>query len=554
MQDQKQPIITQLINNKNTIALKIEYSDFVFICRIADPIKDFLVINFSDRTQSFGMLPSGFLKRGGQPRHKETILSREIDRVIRPLINEPKLVDIYTVSRDKHLSNDKMVKYILQGVSEILLLKKYIDEPLNIILLEIPGVNFGVVTLYKNFVIGLSIQSNGVNYKDVVEYIKKNTRDFNNLGWKYQGIEEKIQEGGNYFQVCKTIMDYILDTGRQNDVNYFLNLYPNYYDGMKVVYLEKLQTNRVGGRKGLREIRSRIIEKDSFPGIKNKFSIIGHVGAPTTESYSKGMVIRASISSNPLNTSQILDSTDYDEKYDDFIIHYYNMGLSHDEFIAKRVSKRELGHAQLVKSSLSNFSSVDGTVVSMDFEVLVPNGGTSMFSTTLGSILLYNAGLKDIVITGSSSGMILKDGNVHRISDITYTEDLFGMCDVKISSQGDNIYASQADFKDIQSLHISILEEFISMSIEDNKKIYNQISEYLDRSINLPIPKVYIYKTKDSKNIGKFIGKGGSNIKDFTSKFNLTVDVEELSLKIYSEGELSSDCIKELKRLEFNKD
>ena len=560
MQDQTKPIIKQLLNNKEITALRIEYSDLVFICRIAEPIKDFLVINFSDRTQSFGMLPSGFLKRGGQPRHKETILGREIDRVIRPLINEAKIVDIYTISRDKNLSNDRMVQYILQGMSEILLLKKYIDEPLNIIRLDIPNVKFGVVTLYKNFIIGLSIQSNGVNYKDIAKQIQANCPNFTNMGWKYQGIENKIEPGvnyrKNYLQVTKTVLDYFFDTGKSKDINFFLEMYPDFYDGMKFAYLNEIKNgNRIGGRNSFTDVRTRVVEDDTFAGVNNRFSIVGYVGAPASEAYEKGMVIRASISCNPLNTSQILDATDYDEKYDDFIVHYYNCAISHPEFVGKRVSKRELGHANLIKSGLNNFDGVEGMVISIDAEVMIPNGGTSMFSTTLGSILLYNAGLTDKVITGNSSGLILKDNSIHRLSDITYTEDLFGMCDIKVSSHEDNIYAIQADFKDIKALHISILEEFLSISIQDNKKIYNQISKYINRSlINLPIPKVYVYKTKDSKNVGKFIGKMGVNIKEFTSKFNVSVDVEDLKLKIFSDQEISEECKSALKSLNFIED
>src|SRR5487761_2478913 len=86
-------------------AVLARYGDTIVLCtavgvKTAKPGQDFLplTVNYQEKAVAAGKLPGGFFKREGRPSEKETLVSRLIDRPIRPLFPEGYLCDTQVVA------------------------------------------------------------------------------------------------------------------------------------------------------------------------------------------------------------------------------------------------------------------------------------------------------------------------------------------------------------------------------------------------------------------------------------------------------------------------
>jgi len=219
-----------------------------------------------------------------------------------------------------------------------------------------------------------------------------------------------------------------------------------------------------------------------------------------------------------------------------FLLHYNFPGFSTGEVKPNRgTSRREVGHGNLalraLKKVLPDSCPYTIRVVS---DILESNGSSSMATVCAGTLALMDAGVQiKKPVTGIAMGLITDDkGNYAILSDILGDEDHLGDMDFKVCGTKDGITAVQMDLK-VNGLPYSVMEEAMNQAKAGRLHILNEISKTLSapnpdykahapRLLQIEIPQDFI---------GAVIGPGGKVIQEIQKTTNTTITITEINGK-----------------------
>ncbi len=217
-----------------------------------------------------------------------------------------------------------------------------------------------------------------------------------------------------------------------------------------------------------------------------------------------------------------------------FLLHYNFPPFSTGEAKAQRgVGRREIGHGNLAHRALKRMLPKDFPyVVRIVSDILESNGSSSMATVCAGTLALMDAGVQiKKPVSGIAMGLITDKGNVKFsiLSDILGDEDHLGDMDFKVTGTKDGITATQMDIK-VDGLSYEILEKALNQAREGRMHILGKITETIaepraemkdnaPRIIKLVIPK---------EMIGAVIGPGGKIIQDIQEKSGATISIDEI--------------------------
>ena len=249
-------------------------------------------------------------------------------------------------------------------------------------------------------------------------------------------------------------------------------------------------------------------------------------------------------------------------------LHHYNFPpYSAGEVKSLRgPGRREIGHGALVEKSLKFLIPSKEEfpyTIRIVSEILSSNGSTSMASVCASSLALFDAGVKiERHVAGISCGLIIeedeqkliKDRNFRILTDIQGPEDNHGDMDFKVAGTSEGVTAIQLDIK-TKGLTIEILKEgFIAA-----KKARQEILENMQKAIARPhpelspyAPKILTYRIEPEK-IREIIGPGGKTINKIIAETETAIDIEEDGLiyvtsKDKAMAEKAIDWIKNITR------
>ena len=197
------------------------------------------------------------------------------------------------------------------------------------------------------------------------------------------------------------------------------------------------------------------------------------------------------------------------------------------------VSRREVGHGMLAERSLakvldSNFID-QGYTIRVVSEVLESNGSSSMATVCAGSMSLMSAGVKlSNPVAGIAMGLILQDENYKILTDIQGMEDHLGDMDFKIAGTTNGITGFQLDIK-VEGITIEIMKKALEQAKTARLEILKTMNEAIAESrasLNHNAPILKIIKVNPSK-LKSLIGVGGKNIKEIVSETGSVVDIED---------------------------
>lgn len=216
-----------------------------------------------------------------------------------------------------------------------------------------------------------------------------------------------------------------------------------------------------------------------------------------------------------------------------FLLHYNFPPFSTGEARASRgTGRREIGHGNLALRALKGMIPDNYPyVVRVVSEILESNGSSSMATVCAGSLALMDAGVQiKKPVSGIAMGLISenKGKNFAVLSDILGDEDHLGDMDFKVAGTRDGITATQMDIK-VDGLSYEILEKALSQAKEGRMHILNKIEETIatprpDFKANAPRI-VTLQVPKDM--IGAIIGPGGKIIQAIQLESGASVSVEE---------------------------
>lgn len=222
-----------------------------------------------------------------------------------------------------------------------------------------------------------------------------------------------------------------------------------------------------------------------------------------------------------------------------FILHYNFPPFSTNDPKAPRgVGRREIGHGNLAMRALKNMIPSDiPYTVRVVSDILESNGSSSMATVCAGTLALMDAGVQiKKPVSGIAMGLITDNTSDKYcvLSDILGDEDHLGDMDFKVTGTRDGITATQMDIK-IDGLSYEILEKALDQARRGRMHILDLIEETIPapredykpqapRIVGITIPK---------EMIGAIIGPGGKIIQDIQATTNTTISIEEKDDKGY---------------------
>ena len=559
-------------------AVMVTYGGTTVLCTAVGAISakqgiDFfpLTVNYQEKTFAAGRIPGGFFKREGRPSEKETLVSRLIDRPIRPLFhknfkNETQIIAT-VLSHD--LENDPDIVAII-GASAAL---------------TISGLPFmGPIGACR---VGWSGSEYVLN--PTIEQMKEANLDLVVAGTKdgvlmveseASELSEEVMLGAVDYghKEMEKVIDAIIELAEVAakeprplpqepvDKNEYFKVIKPFSKKFEKAYKEKDKSKR---SKTLDEIRNEVLDKfgetvnvslastlikdlesDIVRGniLKTKKRIDGrdtktvrpivaevgtlpraHGSALFTRGETQTLVV-ATLGTG--QDEQIIDSLE-GEYRSKFMLHYNFPPYSVGE--AGRVGspgRREIGHGKLawraVNPLLPNGEDFPYTVRIVS-EVTESNGSSSMATVCGTSLALMDAGVPiKKPVAGIAMGLIKEKKEFSVLSDILGDEDHLGDMDFKVAGTKDGITSLQMDIK-ITSITKEIMEIALGQAKEGRIHILDEMAKAISNSREVladSAPKITTMKIKLEK-IRDVIGPGGKMIREICESTGAKVDIED---------------------------
>ncbi|OEG69263.1 polyribonucleotide nucleotidyltransferase, partial [Candidatus Endomicrobiellum trichonymphae] len=548
-----------------------------------------LTVDYRERTYAAGKIPGGFFKRESKPRDGEILVSRLIDRSIRPLF--PKYyrndTQISAVVLSHDGNNDSEMAAIL-GTSVALYTS---DLPFTT-----PVASVRVGKINGQFVVNPLIAEQKLSDLDLVvsgteealTMVEAGARELseaeilealNLAGETIKGIclfqktlptkikvaveqpqrnsllkadieAEAVSKAETSVVIKeKCEREFFWDSFKKDILSRLLEKYPEelpstinailedifYKKARELVLNKKIRTD---GR-GFEEIRPITCEIGMLPRV--------HGSSLFTRGQTQALV---TVTLGTPDDMQIMDEL-IDEYKERFMLHYNFPGFATGEPKSERfVSRREVGHGNLAKKALRHILPDEkdfGYTIRIVSDILESNGSSSMASVCGGSLALFNAGVPvKSSCAGVAMGLVREGSSYVILTDITGMEDHLGDMDFKVAGTRKGITALQMDIKNLgltTEIMAQALEQarhgrfFILDEMEEAILVpKNDLSSYAPRMLTLTIPQ---------NKIGELIGPGGKNIRKIQEDNNVKIDVEETG-KIFISG-IESDGVKSAK-------
>jgi polyribonucleotide nucleotidyltransferase len=541
-----------------------------------------LSVDYQEKFASTGKIPGGFLKRESRLSDYEILISRLVDRAIRPLFpsdyHAETQVMIYLISGDANALPDALAAFAasaalavsdipFQGpISEVRVARvdgKFIVNPtmeqkLRADMDLMVGASIENILMVEGEMKEVSEQEMLEALKIAHEAIKaqcevqieltKATNKTEKRTYSHEVHDENLREElwklmyDQAYEVAglltanksqrsdafaKIVDDYIAALPADSTIS--KDMVKHYYHDIQKKAARDLVLNkniRLDGRK-TKEIRQI-------------WSEVGYLPQPHGSAlFTRGET--QSLTSVTLGTKldeQMIDGAMI-EGSSKFILHYNFPGFSTGEVKPNRgPGRREVGHGNLAFRALKQVLPPDEKnpyTIRIVSDILESNGSSSMATVCAGSLALMDAGVPvKAPVSGIAMGMISdsKTGKYAILSDILGDEDHLGDMDFKVTGTEKGITACQMDLK-VDGLTYEILMEALLQAKEGRLHILNEMKKTLsaprpDLKPQTPRAETVVI---EKEMIGAIIGPGGKVVQDIQNTTGATVVIEEVNGK-----------------------
>ncbi|GAB3496944.1 polyribonucleotide nucleotidyltransferase [Spirosoma knui] len=229
---------------------------------------------------------------------------------------------------------------------------------------------------------------------------------------------------------------------------------------------------------------------------------------------------------------QIVDQAMF-QGYSKFLLHYNFPGFSTGEVKPNRgAGRREIGHGNLAHRSLKKVLPPENEnpyTIRIVSDILESNGSSSMATVCAGTMALMDAGIKiKAPVAGIAMGLI-SDGEKYAVlSDILGDEDHLGDMDFKVTGTEKGIVACQMDLK-VEGLSYEVLAQALEQARQGRLHILGEMRKGIAevRSDLKPhAPRAIVIKI-DTNQIGAVIGPGGKVVQDIQKDSGAVVNIDE---------------------------
>jgi polyribonucleotide nucleotidyltransferase len=560
-------------------AVVATYGETTVLCtavamKAAKPSQDFfpLTVNYQEKTFAAGKIPGGFFKREGRPSEKETLVSRLIDRPLRPLfvpgfVNETQVI-CTVLSHD--LENDPDIVSMI-GASAALTISgipflgpvggarvAYIDG--NYILnptlgeisrsrldLVLAGTVDGVLMveseadeLPEEVMLGAVVFGHR-EFQPVVQAIIELAETCAREPWSlpHEPVEPASIEARGRETVGPLIEDAYREQGKQERSNrldaaksQLTEIFPDEPQRTIALKLFKdLEKEIVRGAvlRGGARIDGR--DTRAVRPISCEVGILrrAHGSALFTRGETQALAV-ATLGTG--QDEQIIDALEGDYRQN-FMLHYNFPPYSTGE--TGRLGspgRREIGHGKLAWRAIHPLLPSKETfpyTIRVVSEITESNGSSSMASVCGASLALMDAGVPlPRPVAGIAMGLIKEAEGFAVLSDILGDEDHLGDMDFKVAGTERGVTALQMDIK-ITSITEEIMRVALSQAREGRLHILGEMAKALAGardSVNENAPRVTTFSIPKEK-IREVIGSGGKVIREITETTGAKIDIDD---------------------------
>ncbi len=225
--------------------------------------------------------------------------------------------------------------------------------------------------------------------------------------------------------------------------------------------------------------------------------------------------------------------------YNKFLLHYNFPGFSTGEVRPNRgAGRREIGHGALAQRSIKKVlpqGEDNPYTIRIVSDILESNGSSSMATVCAATLALMDAGIKiKAPVSGIAMGLISdeKTGKYAILSDILGDEDHLGDMDFKVTGTENGIVACQMDLK-INGLSYEVLSKALLQAKDGRLHILNEMKKTIaepNADMKPHAPRI-VSLTIDKEFIGAVIGPGGKIIQEMQRETGASISIEEVGNK-----------------------
>jgi polyribonucleotide nucleotidyltransferase len=533
-----------------------------------------LTVNYQEKFYSVGKIPGGFNKREGRPSDNETLISRLIDRPIRPLFpdnfrNEVQVIAT-VLSFNPEVSSDILA---MIGASAALAISGvpfngpigaarvgykdgiYLLNPSRKDLehsqldLVVAGTNDAILMveseakeLSEDIMRG-AIMFGHEMMKSVIKAIEELAAEAGKARWDWKAapVDTNLQDRINEVAKNEVEAAYLIKDKQQRYQR--LGELKEQTVAALLVDNNELKAEVIANMFGELErstVRNRILDgepridgrdhKTVRPiSIRTKFLERTHGSSLFTRGETQAIVV-ATLGND--RDAQILDGINVENR-DRFMLHYnfppYSVG---ETGMVGSPKRREIGHGRLAKRALmAVLPSVTEFpyVLRIVSEITESNGSSSMATVCGASLALMDAGVPlKAPVAGVAMGLIKEGERFAVLTDILGDEDHLGDMDFKVAGTENGITALQMDIK-ITGITNEIMEQALEQALAGRIHILgvmnNSLSEHRDE-LSQHAPRITTMKVAEDK-IRTIIGKGGATIKGLIESTGVSIDIDD---------------------------
>ncbi|WP_026898293.1 polyribonucleotide nucleotidyltransferase [Daejeonella oryzae] len=536
-----------------------------------------LSVDYQEKYASTGRIPGGFLRREARLSDYEVLISRLVDRALRPMFPEDYHSDtqvmISLISADKNIMPDCLAGLAASAaiavsdipfngpISEVrvakidgkLVINPYLDDlqratmeflvagtEQDIVMVEgeadeISEIEMVEAIEFAHKAIIIQVQAQKELAEMVGKTVKRSYNHENNnpelreraFSETYDQVYAIAKSGSSkhertqkFAEIQELFMAKLGDDA-SDDTKFLAKKYFHdvQYDAVRNLVLD--EGIRLDGRDS-RTVRPIWSEISYLPS--------AHGSAIFTRGETQSLT---TVTLGAKSDEQLIDGAFFNG-YQKFLLHYNFPAFSTGEVRPNRgVGRREIGHGNLAMRSLKKVLPGDENpyTIRIVSDILESNGSSSMATVCAATLALMDAGIKiKAPVSGIAMGLISdeKTGKYAILSDILGDEDHLGDMDFKVTGTEKGIVACQMDLK-INGLKWEVLTAALKQANEARLHILNEMKKTIDapREDYKPhAPRIVTLKI-DKEFIGAIIGPGGKIIQEMQRETGATIAIEE---------------------------
>lgn len=536
-----------------------------------------LSVDYQEKYASAGRFPGGFFKREAKLSDYEVLISRLVDRALRPLFPSDYHADtqvlISLISSDKNIMPDALAALAASAaitisdipfngpISEVRVARidgKFIVNPTKteletadmdiIVAASMQDINMVEGEMKEcseaDMVEAIKIAHEAIKIQckaqlELAEMVKVDKKREYSHEPSEKELEEKIKKAcfDKIYAVAKTgnanknerkqlfegIRNEYLQNVTPEEQKEKAFLYKKYFHDVEKEAIRQAVLNertRLDGRK-LDDIRPIWCEVNYLPSAHGSSIFTrGETQSLTTVTLGTKM------------DEQKIDGA-FNEGVNKFLLHYNFPPFSTGEVKPMRgTGRREVGHGNLALRGLKQVLPQENPyTIRVVSDILESNGSSSMATVCAGTLALMDAGVKITKpVAGIAMGLIADNtGKYAVLSDILGDEDHLGDMDFKVVGTKDGITACQMDIK-VDGLSYQVLTEALEQARKGRLHILGEMGkvisapredykEHAPRIVKIAIPKEFI---------GAIIGPGGKVIQEMQRETGAVIVIEEV--------------------------